>query len=277
MSGSIAQASQSLSAEQVMLELRDVRVHFGGLRALDGVSLSIGRGEALGLVGPNGSGKTTLLNVISGIYGLSHGEIVWKGERIRISGPWHAFSLGISRTFQGVELVPELTALENVLVARHRRARASWVETCVWFGRPARKERRERAAATEILERLGVADCAHSRAGSLPLGTQKIVAIARALAASPRLLLLDEPTAGLSWPDKERLAATILRFAAEERLALIWVEHDLQVIRNACSRVIVLHEGKKLAEGQASEVFSDPRVLEVYSGFRSAAADGNRG
>jgi ABC-type branched-subunit amino acid transport system ATPase component len=268
MSGGSQQALAS-GATTPLLEVRDLSVTFGGLTALHHVSISIAPGEVVGLVGPNGSGKTTLLNVISGIYAPSAGRILWNGHEIRGFRPWHAFALGISRTFQGVELVPNATVLENVLLARHAHGCATWVETCFWLGRAARDERRQAQAATKILARLGVSDLAYTRVGSLPLGVQKVVAVARALAASPRLILLDEPTAGLSWPDKVRLADVVSSIVLELGLSAIWVEHDLEVIKRSCSRVAVLHEGQKLADGPVSQVLSDPRVLALYSGFRA--------
>lgn len=252
---------------QTLLSVHDATVNFGGIIALESVCLTVCEGEMVGLIGPNGSGKTTLLNMLSGIYRPSRGHLSWRGRRLAELRPWHAFELGIARTFQGIELVPSLTALENVLLSRHRWGSSNWLTTCLWIGWAAREERRAIEAGLAVLARMGVTQYAHVKAGSLPLGVQKVVAIGRALAAEPSLLLLDEPTAGLSWPDKERLMDIVSSMRRELNLTVIWVEHDLQLIKNCCERVIVLHEGRKLADGRATEVLSDPRVLAIYSGF----------
>jgi branched-chain amino acid transport system permease protein len=249
----------------VLLEVSGLVKRFRGVTAVDGVSLSVRSGEILGVVGPNGSGKTTLFNVISGLYRPSSGRVQLDGRVISGLRPYRISRLGVARTFQHLRLFRDLTARENLLVTLDRtRTWWSW-RYVAWPLGVWRHERSLRRSAAELLDRFGLAQFAAARPGTLPYGIQRRLELARAMAAGPRLLLLDEPAAGLNGEEQRQLAA-IVRSIRDSGVTVVLIEHNMGLVMSLCSRVVVLDSGTVIAEGAPAEVARNPLVLEAYLG-----------
>jgi len=253
-------------AETTVLRLENVTLRFRGLTILDDVSLDVAPGELLALIGPNGAGKTSVLNCISGIYRSTGGRILLGEQDINGRRPHEIACLGVARTFQHAELFPDMTVLENVLVGRHASVRTGPLAEGMFLPGVRREEIRNREAVEEVLDFVELQRYRHKPVGSLPFGIQKIVGFARALAYEPRILLLDEPCAGLNREDRENLARYIMRIQHEKRLAMIWVEHDMQMVADLAERIYVLDYGQILAHGDPVSVLGDARVIEAYIG-----------
>jgi branched-chain amino acid transport system ATP-binding protein len=247
-----------------------VSVAFGGLTALDDVSLRAAQGEVVGIIGPNGAGKTTLFNAVCGFVRPQAGRISWGGERLDGGRPSRLARLGIARTLQAVELFGGLTALENVMVGAGRHARAGWLTALLGLPRSDRDERALRERALAALENAGAADAAHRRPAELPYPVRKRVALARALVAEPGLLLLDEPAGGLGAGDLDELAQRIGRLRGT--MAVVLVEHRMDLVMGVCDRVVVLDFGRCICQGTPAEVQADPAVLDAYLGAEADAA-----
>ena len=248
------------------LAVVDLSIAFGGLAALSGVSFEAADGEILALIGPNGAGKSTIFNVVTGLYRPSAGAVTFDGVDLLRLPPHEIARHGVARTFQNTEVFKPLSALDNVLVGEHRRLRAGPLAALAWLPRVAREEREARARARALLERLGLTDVADVEAGSLPLGRQKRLEMARALATGPRCLLLDEPAGGLNPTETRALMELIVRLRDELSLTIVIVEHDMDLVMSISDRVVVLHHGKKIAEGKPREIAGDPAVLDAYLG-----------
>ena len=247
------------------LEVDALSLHFGGLQVLDHVSLRVERGELFALIGPNGAGKTSVLNCISGIY-RGEGAIRFQGKTISGLAPREIARLGVARTFQHGELFADMTVLENLLAGRHARIRTNPLAEMLYLPGVRREEVRQREAVETIIEFVELERYRRAAVGTLPFGIQKIVGFARALALEPAVLLLDEPSAGLNREEREDLARFILRIKHELGIAMIWIEHDMQMVADLADRIHVLDHGQSLAEGAPGDVLRHPAVIDAYLG-----------
>ncbi|BCJ78065.1 ABC transporter ATP-binding protein [Catellatospora sp. IY07-71] len=257
--------SGETSAAGHRLALRGIGVRFGGLTALDGVSLDVAPGQVVGVIGPNGAGKTTLFNVVCGLVRPTSGTLELNGARL-VPQPHRLAGLGVVRTLQGVGLFRGLTVLENVMTGATCTARAGFLSGLLALPRGDRDERRLREEAMALLERFGVAGYAAALPGTLPYAVGKRVALARALAARPRLLLLDEPAGGLGAQDIEELAELITTLPREAGCSVMLVEHHMDLVMRVCDRIAVLDFGRLIADGTPDEVRENPAVTEAYLG-----------
>jgi branched-chain amino acid transport system ATP-binding protein len=265
-------------AREAVLEVREVTVRFGGLTALDAVSLAVPPGQVVGVIGPNGAGKTTLLNVLCGFIRPDHGEVLIGGTPWRGIRPHHLAALGVARTLQGVGLFAGLTALENVMVGATPQARAGFWSSLLSVPRAGKDERKIAALAREALDRVGAGHIADTRPGELPYGMRKRIALARALAARPRLLLLDEPASGLDETELAELGQLIRELAttpdaADISTSLVVVEHHMDLMMSVCDTITVLDFGKVIADGTPQQVQADPAVTAAYLGTAGSGHD----
>ena len=254
-----------------MLGVEDLSISFGGLAALSELRFEARDREIFALIGPNGAGKSTVFNVVTGLYRPLSGRIRLGADDLLALAPHEIARRGVARTFQNTEVFRQLSALDNVLIGRHAHLRTGVIRGALGLPSVRREETRARETARALLARLGLESAAATEAGSLPLGAQKRLEIARALAAEPRLLLLDEPAGGLNPTETQTLMAVIRGLRDESGLTIVLVEHDMELVMGISDRVCVLDHGRKIAEGAPREIVNDAAVVEAYLGSEQEA------
>ena len=249
----------------IILESLNIRKGFGGVVALDNLTFLIERNSITAIIGPNGAGKTTLLNVVSGVYPPDRGSIFLNQKRISGLKPFEITACGMARTFQNAQIFGNMTVLENVMVGCHTRTRSGIASAALRLPRMRREEPVTYQKAQHYLEMVGLSDIAHRPAASIPIGNQRLLEIARALATEPEILMLDEPAAGLNTQETRQLG-DLIRSIKEQNITVVIVEHDMELVMDISDEIIVLNYGKRIAEGKPVEIQSNQEVIDVYLG-----------
>lgn len=256
----------SASKVQPILTAENVTMRFGGVTAVSDLSLKVDEGSIVGVIGPNGAGKTTLFNVLSGFYTPQEGDVRFAGKSIRGRKPFEICRMGMARTFQNIRLSPHMSVLENVMVGCHVRRRCPWWMAPLGLPMYYKEEKAITDKARDLVEHLNLAEYMDEKAGSLPYGAQRRLEIARALATEPRLLLLDEPAAGMNPQETNELKDLVLQIRADRDLSILLIEHDMGMVMSLSDRIYVMEYGSRIAAGTPAEVRSNPRVIQAYLG-----------
>ena len=257
-----------------LLELKSLTLRFGGVTALAGLGMEVREGELLALIGPNGAGKTSVLNCVSGLYRPQEGSIILAGRdgarhRLHRLAPHRIAALGVARTFQNIELFKHMTVLDNLMLGRHMHMKGGVLGGGFYLGRQRRREIEHRRYVEEVIDFMNLEPLRSAVVGSLAYGNQRLVEMARALALDPRVLLLDEPTAGMNAEEKESMARFILDVREERGVTVLVIDHDIDVIMDISDRVVVLDFGRRIARGSPERVRNDPAVIDAYLGART--------
>lgn len=248
------------------LSLKNVTISFGGLRAVDDLSFDIKKGEIYGLIGPNGAGKTTVFNLISQFYKPSNGVVIFEGKNITKLKVHQVIGAGIARTFQNVELFKNLTVKENLLIGMHGSIKYGTIKSILRLPIVKKEEKRIQLRAKDILSLLGLSVYENNIASMLPYGVQKLVELGRALVASPKLIILDEPAAGMNETETKMISEKICEINEKQGVTILLVEHDMSLVMSICNRITVINFGKKIAEGTPEEIQNNPIVIKAYLG-----------
>lgn len=250
----------------MLLEMKDVVKQFGGLTAVSNMSFHVDEGEIYGVIGPNGAGKTTIFNLITGVYQVTEGDVIFNGQSIEGKKPYQIINLGIARTFQNIRLFTGMTVLENILVGVHDRMKSGLLASIIHTASQQKEEKEACEEAMKLLAFVGLDKDADRLATELPYGKQRKLEIARAMATKPKLILLDEPAAGMNDSETAALTELIRNIREKFGITIVLIEHDMQLVMSLCDRVMVVNFGKKLTEGVPDEVQNNPQVIEAYLG-----------